>query len=31
LEKDGIKCPRCGNEKVEQKVSAFSAVTAKKS
>jgi uncharacterized protein GlcG (DUF336 family) len=30
LEKGGIKCPHCGNEKVKQKVSAFSAVTAKK-
>ena len=31
LEKGGIKCPHCGNEKVEQRVAAFSAVTSKKS
>jgi putative FmdB family regulatory protein len=31
LEKHEVKCPRCGSEKVDQKVVAFSAVTAKKS
>lgn len=30
-EKGGIKCPHCGSNKVEQKVSAFYAVTSKKS
>jgi putative FmdB family regulatory protein len=31
MEKGGVKCPDCGGEKVHQMVSAFSAVTSKKS
>lgn len=30
-ERDTVKCPKCGSKKVEQLVSAFFAVTAKKS
>jgi putative FmdB family regulatory protein len=30
-EKDRITCPKCGSKKVEQRVSAFYAVTSKKS
>jgi putative FmdB family regulatory protein len=30
-EKGGITCPHCGSKRVEQMVTAFSAVTAKKS
>jgi putative FmdB family regulatory protein len=30
-ERGGVKCPKCGSEKVEQRVAAFSAVTSKKS
>lgn len=31
LEKGGIKCPNCGSENVHQEVTAFAAVTPKKS
>jgi putative FmdB family regulatory protein len=31
FEKGGIKCPQCGSDKVEQRWSAFYAVTSKKS
>jgi len=31
LEKGGVKCPKCGSEKVEQQVAVFAAVTSKKS
>ena len=31
LEKGGVKCPQCGSERVTQALSAFSAVTSKKS
>jgi putative FmdB family regulatory protein len=31
VEKSNVKCPHCGSEKVHQLVSAFSAVTARKS
>lgn len=31
LEKGGVKCPHCGGADVRQQVSAFSAVTSKKS
>lgn len=31
VEKTGIKCPHCGSGKVHQLVSAFSAVTSRKS
>ena len=30
-EKGGITCPKCGSERVTQRVEAFSAVTTKKS
>ncbi len=30
-EKGGIKCPKCGSKKVEQVLSSFFAVTARKS
>lgn len=31
LEKGGVTCPHCGSKRVTQEVSAFSAVTSKKS
>lgn len=31
LGKGGIKCPQCGGEKTEQQVTAFAAVTSRKS
>ena len=31
LDKGGVKCPHCGSERVEQEVTAFAAVTSKKS
>jgi len=31
VEKAGVKCPHCGSERVHQLVSAFSAVTSRKS
>jgi len=31
LEKGGVRCPKCGAEKVHQMVAEFSAVTSKKS
>lgn len=31
LDKGGVKCPKCGSEKVKQKLAAFAAVTSKKS
>jgi putative FmdB family regulatory protein len=30
-EKDAVVCPHCGSKKVEQKVSAFYAITSRKS
>ena len=31
LAKGGIKCPKCGGDKVEQEIGSFFAVTSKKS
>ena len=31
VEKNGVKCPACGSSRVHQLVSAFTAVTSKKS